>query len=110
MMKQLISVATVVTICFAASNGFTNTAKGNKVDGKALFQKHCAVCHPNGGNIINKNKPLSAKEMKANGVVGKKGIVAKMRNPGPLMNKFDEKTVSNQEANAIAEYIVKTFK
>jgi len=110
MKKKLICGAIALTVCFAASNGISATTKDKQMDGKALFQKHCAVCHPNGGNIINKNKPLSAKAMKANGVVGTKGIVAKMRNPGPLMNKFDEKTVSNQEATAIAEYIVKSFK
>ncbi|MHC1697994.1 MAG: c-type cytochrome [Geobacteraceae bacterium] len=110
MKKYLIGGAIVLTVCFAAANGFTATTKGTKIDGKALFQKHCAVCHPNGGNIINKKKPLSAKAMKANGVAGVKGIVAKMRNPGPLMNKFDEKTVSNQEAKAIAEFILKSYK
>ncbi len=110
MKKKLISGVIAVIVCFAASSGFSATTKAKQLDGKALFQKHCAVCHPNGGNIINKNKTLSVKAMKANGVVGVKGIVAKMRNPGPLMNKFDEKTLSNQEAKAIAEYIVKSFK
>jgi len=110
MKKKFISGVIVLTVCFAASTGISAATKGKQLDGKALFQKHCTVCHPNGGNIINKNKPLSAKAMKANGVVGVKGIVAKMRNPGPLMNKFDEKTISNQEAKAIAEYIVKSFK
>ncbi|MRR53406.1 MAG: cytochrome c [Deltaproteobacteria bacterium] len=110
MKKKLISGVIAVIVCFAASSGFTAGTKGKQLDGKALFQKHCAVCHPNGGNIISKNKPISVKAMKANGVVGVKGIVAKMRNPGPLMNKFDEKTISNQEAKAIADYIVKTFK
>lgn len=110
MKKKLLCGAIAVTVCFAASSGISATTKGKQVDGKGLFQKHCAVCHPNGGNIINKNKPLSAKAMKANGVVGVNGIVAKMRNPGPLMNKFDEKTISNQEAKAIAEYILKTYK
>jgi cytochrome c6 len=36
--------------------------------------------------------------------------VAKMRNPGPAMTMFDEKTLSDKEANAIAQYILKTFK
>jgi cytochrome c6 len=33
-----------------------------------------------------------------------------MRNPGPGMTKFDEKIISTKEAQAIAEYILKTFK
>jgi cytochrome c6 len=33
-----------------------------------------------------------------------------MRNPGPGMNKFDEKTIPDKEAKMIADYILKTFK
>lgn len=110
MKTKFICCAIAVSACFAVTNGISADSKGKQLDGKALFQKHCAVCHPNGGNIINKNKPLSAKAMKVNGVVGVKGVVAKIRNPGPLMNKFDEKTISNQEARAIAEYTLKTYK
>jgi cytochrome c6 len=33
-----------------------------------------------------------------------------MRNPGPGMTKFDEKTLPQKDAKAIAEYIHKTFK
>jgi cytochrome c6 len=33
-----------------------------------------------------------------------------MRNPGPGMTKFDKKTISDKEARAIADYILKTFK
>jgi cytochrome c6 len=33
-----------------------------------------------------------------------------MRKPGPGMTQFDKKTVPDKEANAIAVYILKTFK
>jgi cytochrome c6 len=33
-----------------------------------------------------------------------------MRNPGPGMNRFDAKTISDKDAKEIAEYILKTFK
>jgi cytochrome c6 len=33
-----------------------------------------------------------------------------MRNPGPGMTKFDKKEISDKEAKAIAEYVLKTFK
>lgn len=84
--------------------------KGAKIDAKQEFEKHCAVCHPNGGNIVNAQKTLARKSLEANGVKGVKGVVAKMRNPGPGMTAFDEKTISAKEATAIAEYILKTFK
>ncbi len=37
-------------------------------------------------------------------------IIGKMRNPGPGMTQFDAKTISDEEARAIADYILKTFK
>jgi cytochrome c6 len=110
MKKSLITGALLVTFGFAASTGVCSTTKSQKINGMKEFQDNCAVCHPNGGNIINPVKPLTAKSLKANGVVGVKGIVAKMRNPGPAMTRFDEKTLSDKEANAIAQYILKTFK
>jgi cytochrome c6 len=33
-----------------------------------------------------------------------------MRNPGPGMNAFDQKTISDAKAKDIATYILKTFK
>ncbi len=96
--------------CLFAASGYCDTKKGEKISGKNEFEKHCAVCHPNGGNTINKMKPLYKKELRANGVKNAKDIIAKIRNPGPGMTKFDEKNISNAEAKAIAEYIQKTFK
>jgi cytochrome c6 len=77
--------------------------------GEELFAQHCTVCHPAGGNIINPEKPLHRKNREANGIKTAEDIIATMRNPGPGMNKFDEKTISDQEAQAIAEYVLKTF-
>jgi len=78
--------------------------------GAALFKENCAVCHPDGGNIINAQKPLHQKELAANGVKTAEDIVKKMRNPGPGMTRFDEKTIPDADAKKIAEYILKTFK
>ena len=72
--------------------------------------KNCAVCHANGGNIINPAKPINKKALEANGIAKPADIVGKMRNPGPGMTRFDEKTIPDKEAKAIAEYILKTFK
>jgi len=78
--------------------------------GEDLFKQHCAPCHPNGGNIVNPQKTLRQKDREANGVKTASDIVGKTRNPGPGMTKFDEKALSNKDAQAIAEYILKTFK
>ena len=32
-----------------------------------------------------------------------------MRNPGPGMTKFDEKTIPEKDAHKIADYILKTY-
>ncbi|MBT0666498.1 c-type cytochrome [Geobacter pelophilus] len=109
MKKSIISSSTLLIFCFSATSGFCDNVKGEKLDGKKEFEKHCAVCHPNGGNIINAQKPLARESLKANGVKNAKDIIGKMRKPGPGMTKFDVKTISNKEAKAIAEYILKTF-
>ena len=77
--------------------------------GEQAFAKHCAVCHPGGKNIINAAKTLQKESLLANGIRGTADIVRNMRNPGPGMTKFDEKTIPDETARAIAEYILKTF-
>lgn len=78
--------------------------------GEQSFVKHCAVCHANGGNIVNTAKPINRKALAATGINRPADVVRQMRNPGPGMTRFDEKAISDREARAIAEYILKTFK
>lgn len=78
-------------------------------EGAALFQQHCAVCHPDGGNIINPEKPLHRDALKENGVTSTADIVAIMRNPGPGMTTFGPDTVSDAQAEKIAEHILATY-
>jgi cytochrome c6 len=84
-------------------------AVGAEQTGEALFKQNCAICHVDGGNIVNAQKPLHKKEREANGVKSAADIIKRMRNPGPGMTMFDEKTISNKDAHKIAEYILKTF-
>jgi cytochrome c6 len=84
-------------------------AVGTEQTGEALFKQNCSVCHVNGGNIVNVQKPLHKKEREANGIKTAADIIKLMRNPGPGMTKFDEKTISNNDAHKIAEYVLKTF-
>ena len=94
-------------ICISLS-GFTVSALAAP-SGEALFQSHCKVCHVDGGNIINPAKTLHKKDREAHNIKKAQDIVKTMRNPGPGMTKFDEKTIPNGDAKAIAEYILKTF-
>lgn len=81
----------------------------SKKSGEALFKANCAVCHPDGGNIVNPAKTLHKKDREANNVKTASDIIGRMRKPGPGMTQFDEKTISDKDAKEIAEYILKTF-
>ena len=78
--------------------------------GEALFKQHCSVCHVDGGNLISPQKTLHKKDREANNIKSAAAIVKLMRNPGPGMTTFNEKTISEKDAKAIAQYILKTFK
>jgi cytochrome c6 len=106
MRKKIIALS--LGVVFAATAA--TAAHAARPDGKALFEANCAVCHKNGGNIINPQKTLSRKDREANGVKSAGDIVKKMRNPGPGMTKFDKKTIPDKDAKAIAEYIEHTFR
>ena len=110
MRKILAVTAAMLSLSMFATPGFCDTKKGEKIDAKHEFEEHCASCHPKGGNIVNVQKPLSKTSLAAHGVKTEKDVVAKMRNPGPGMTKFDAKAVSDKEATAIAKYILTTFK
>ena len=100
--SALLAVIALATPALAAGKG--------KVDGKKAFEEHCAMCHADGGNNVNPDKTLKKADREKNGIKKWQDIVAKMRNPGPGMTKFEKKDVSDKEARAIAEYILKTFK
>jgi cytochrome c6 len=101
--KQLIITVATVILATAASTAFAAT-------GEALFKQHCAVCHPDGGNIIKPTHTLHKKDLDQQGIKNWKALVKNMRTPGPGMTAFDAKTISDKDAKAIAEYVLKTFK
>ena len=108
-MKQIILLAcTFFSVTLTAAVTTADT-KG-KLDAKVEFEKHCASCHPAGGNIVNPAKTIKKADLTKAGIKSWKDIVAKMRKPGPGMTVFSKKEISDKEAKAIAEYILKTFK
>jgi cytochrome c6 len=87
--------------------------------GESLFKTHCAVCHPNGGNVLNPKKTLHTKDLRANNITTAEDIVRKIRNPGPFpthpqdwagMKRFDKRTIPDDDAMRIAHYILETFR
>ena len=114
--SMILSLAASVFLCVPP----LSAKEGSETkSGESLFQKHCAACHPKGGNILSPNKTLYRKDLEANNIRTAQDIVAKMRNPGPApthpqewagMKMFDEKAISEDDALKIADYILKTFK
>jgi cytochrome c6 len=103
-MKKCITLAvTLSAICLSisAANGAEQAANGEE-----LFKQHCNVCHPNGGNIINPKDTLRKGEREVNTV---DAIVGRMRHPEKRMPTFDSNFLPDNEAKAIAEYILKAF-
>lgn len=78
--------------------------------GEELFKQLCAACHLDGGNTVNPKKTLHRQTLVANNITKPEDIVKIMRNPGTGMNKFDEATLPEKDAMAIAEYVLNTFK
>lgn len=99
----VIAASLIGTVAYAEKAAVKNV-------GEAKFKEHCALCHPEGGNIVNPAKTLHKKDRDANGVKSEADIVKTMRKPGPGMTTFDAKTLSDKDAGDIAKYILKTFK
>jgi cytochrome c6 len=100
-------------IAFAAAGSISLIIAGS-VDaappaGEALFKQHCAACHMDGGNLIAPKKTLHKRDREANKVNTTEAIIKTLRTPGPGMTKFNETTIPEKDAKAIAEYILTTF-
>ncbi len=104
-----LSVLAIAVLVFGMGCTPKEQAKEQGKRGESLFKQHCSVCHPDGGNNVNPQKTLHKKDRETNGVKTAADIVNKMRNPGPGMTKFDEKTVPDKDAKEIAEYVLATF-
>ena len=103
-------VVLAVSVGLAIPAAGLYAAEKKDTQGAKLFQEHCAVCHPKGGNIIKPALTLHKKDMDAHGVKTADDIVGKMRNPGPGMTRFDAKMISDKDAKAIAQYVLTAFK
>lgn len=97
----------ILSLSLAAVSG---AAFAEDMSGEDLFKKHCALCHPNGGNIIKPEKTLLKNHLDEHGVKSADDIVHIMRNPGKGMQKFSKEKISDADAKKIAEYILKTFR
>ena len=83
---------------------------GTELTGERLFKQFCAACHPDGGNVINPKKTLHAAVLADYQINKEEDMIRLMRNPGPGMRKFDQATISDEDARMIHDYVVTTFR
>jgi|SRR5450631_3725044 len=77
--------------------------------GEELFKQYCATCHPDGGNVSDPEKTLRRSTLRANHITRPEEIIRVMRHPLSRMITFDQSTISDQDARAIAEYVQAAF-
>jgi cytochrome c6 len=106
------SLAAILSLMVIALVGSTsmNSVESAEKTGEQLFKEHCSVCHPEGSNIINSKKTLQKKDLEANNIKSTKDVINIMRKPGPGMTAFDMTSISDKDAQKIADYIFKKFK
>lgn len=93
----------LLTAAALTLTAFTGVALAKENKGETLFKEHCASCHPDGGNIIKPHETLK-------GIKDPKKVTKQIRKGGGGMPAFDKKTISDADAKAIGDYVVKTFK
>lgn len=107
----------LVVLCMCAVPLTLRMASG-ETTGEALFKEHCSPCHPNGDNVVNTKKTLHRKDLELNNIKTAQDIVNQIRDPKPApthpqqwagMKRFDRKTIPDDDAMKIADYILKTF-
>ena len=108
-MKKIFALL-LTAACLCTFATVITAKEQGKEKGEALYKQYCATCHPDGGNIVNPQKTLHVTDREAHNIRKPADIIEKMRNPGPGMIRFDEKTILDKEASEIAEYILKTIK
>jgi cytochrome c6 len=108
-MKKIFALF-LIAACLCTFASVITAKEGGKEKGEALFKQYCAACHPDGGNIVNPQMTLHLKDREAHHITTPAAIIDKMRNPGPGMIRFDEKTIPDKDAGEIAEYILKNIK
>ena len=107
-MKKTIALLSIAMLAMLYSSD-SSGKESHAISGEKEFKEHCAVCHPDGGNIVNPKKTLHKKDREMNNIKTAADIMGKMRNPGPGMTKFSKTDITDAEARAIAKYILKTF-
>ena len=108
-MRLSVAFRGILPALLLAVTGGCSVETPRTADGQLLFMQYCSGCHPDGGNAINPAKSLRKIDRQANGIVTRREIVARMRSPGPGMPRFDRERIPDNAADAIADYVLKTY-
>jgi cytochrome c6 len=101
--RAMLIIAACMCSCSIAA--FTqDSATGSS--GNVVFNQHCAACHANGGNVVNPNKPLKG----AQTLNTFEAFLPWIRHPDQPMPSFPPSTISDQQAKALYDYILKEEK
>ena len=91
----------VIAITLAAP---INTLAVTPESGQVLFEKHCAGCHINGGNIIRRGKTLKLSALKRQGI-DNPDVIAKIAREGiGSMSGYEERLGENGD-QLVAQWI-----
>jgi cytochrome c6 len=104
MLRKLIPLSAIAILGLAAQLPAADAPSGEEI-----FKARCTSCHRDGGNIIKKDKTLSRKDLEANNIRTEEDVIRVLRNPGPVMPKYDEKMLSPADARAVARYVLEQF-
>ncbi|MDH4099636.1 MAG: c-type cytochrome [Nitrospirota bacterium] len=98
-----------ITAVIAAAFLVSSVSVALASNGEEVFNKNCKACHANGGNIANPKKTLKKADMDANNLKTVDDVVKLIRNATKPMPSYDASKISDADAKAVSEYILKTF-
>jgi cytochrome c6 len=108
MMSKIAGLILAIVVSFAFSQVASAENTADNI-GEEKFKALCAMCHIDGGNLVNPKKTLHKADRESNNIKTADDIIKLMRNPGPGMTKFPATYFPDKEARKIADYVLKTF-
>lgn len=106
-MQKIIVCLFTLTILFLFNLFLISPVKAEVINnsmGQEIFSINCAGCHPNGSNIIRRNKNLRLKTLQKNGYDSVDAIANMVTNGKNNMSAFKDRLTENQ-INQVANYV-----
>lgn len=122
MLRSMIQACTVLMVVACLLGGCRNESSRNEERpsatppqqqlnrGEVLFKQYCAACHPDGGNVSDPERTLWGSALRSHHIAKPEDIIHIMRNPISRMIRFDTATLSDEDARAIADYVLYVFR